>query len=409
MKRLEEYENAYRKLWFDSAVEADDSLWFAANNLNGIFKADKKTGRAQFLINFPKYPNDAARLYIACTLVKRKIVFAPCNAKEIAIYDIDKKELKTIPLDKQIMKHCKTALFFAAFEYGGFAYLIGMCYPGILRIDVTTYETYMIREPFERYYLKGNYDYKAHFRHSFAVRDNILYLPAICENGLICMDMETCKCEFLEVLPEDSRAWDVHVINNHIVTWGMDFKISNYDLKTKKISVTHVENEGKYLEEGSYLVPNGNKLWVFRLDSKGVINYDIETGKIIDEIKNINSFSAGMNQSYARFLSDVVVLSRCYWDGTLWVFNSILNEFVRINDYGKIERKCFWAAREWDIFEYMQSRNQSENMISMESANDNLLNYMALIKNKNLDKKYRGERFYGEMIYKKVSSFLQEV
>lgn len=409
MKRLTEYENAYRKLWFDSVVEVDDSLWFAANNLNGIFRADKETGKSQFVTNFPQYPNYAVRLYIACTLVKRKIVFAPCNAKEIAIYDIDRKEIKTISLDKQIVKHCKSALFFAAFEYEGFAYLIGMSYPGILKIDVTTYESYIIEGPFERYYFKGKYDYKAHFRHSFAVKDNILYLPAICENGLICMDMKSCKCDFLEILPKGSRAWDVCVINNRLLTWGMNFKISNYDLKTKKIKITDVENDGKYLEEGAYLVPNGTKLWIFRLDSKGVISYDIETGEIIGEIKDINSFSPGMNQSYARYLSDVVILSKGYWDNKFWVFNSIINEFVRVDSVGKIEKKCFWADHKWNIFEYLERGTQNENVIATEFANTDLLTFMALIKNKNQKKNCKDECFYGEIIYKKTLSFLQEV
>lgn len=409
MKRLEDYENAYRKLWFDSAVEADGSLWFAANNLNGIFKADKETGKSQFITNFSQYPNFAVRLYGACTFVKRKIVFAPCNAKEVAIYDIDKKELITIPLEKRIVKHCKSALFFAAFEYEGFAYLIGMSYPGILKIDVTTYESIVIGEPYERYYVKGKYNYKGYFRHSFAVKDNILYLPAICENGLVCMDMKSRKCEFLEVLPEHSRAWDICVTNNHILTWGVDFKISNYDLTTKKIKITDVENDGKYLEEGAYLIPNSTKLWVFRLDSKGVISYDVETGEIIDEIKDINNFSPGMNQSYARYLSDVIILSRCYWDNKFWLFNSIINEFVWIDDHGKLDRMCFWADPEWNIFEYMKGGTQNENMIIMESANIDLLNFMLLIKNKNLDKNYKDKCFYGETIYKKVSSLLQEV
>ncbi len=404
MKRLEEYENAYRKLWFDFAVEVDDSLWFAANNLNGIFKANKETGESQFITKFPQYPNYAVRLYVACTLVKRKIVFAPCNAKEVAIYDLDKKELNMIPLDKRDIEHCKSALFFAAFEYEGFAYLIGMCYPGILKIDVSTYELNVIREPFERYYVKGEYDYKSHFRHSFVVRDNFLYLPSICENGLVCMDMTNHKCEFLEVFPQNSKAWDVCIIDNQVLTWGADFKLSNYNLETKEIKVTDVENDGKYLEEGAYLVPNNTKLWIFRLDSKGVISYDIKTGEIIEKFKDINSFSAGMNQSYSRYLSDVVSLSRCYWDNKYWIFNSIINEFVRIDDFGKIERKCFWADYKWNIFEYMQSKNQ--NLIGMESTNICLLNFISLIKNESHDKSYREGCFYGETIYKKVSSFL---
>lgn len=407
MKRLEEYENVYRKLWFDSAVEADGSLWFVANNLNGIFRANKETGESQFLTNFSQYPNQAVRLYIACTLVDRKIVFAPCNAKEIAVYDIDKEELVTIPLDKRTVQKCKSALFFAAFEYEGFAYLVGMSYPGIVRVDMTSHQLYEIREPFERYYRKGKYDYKPHFRHSFVIRDNILYLPAICENGLVCMDMKTCNCEFLEVLPKGSKAWDVCVVNGHILTWGMDFRISNYHPGTKKLKVTDVENDGKYSEEGAYLVPNGNKLWVFRLDSRGVLSYDIEAGEIIDELKDVNSFSAGMNKSYARFLSDVVVLSRCYWNDKFWVFNSIINEFVRIDDFGKIERKCFRADSKWNIFEYMSSR-RNENGITTEAADMDLIDFMALIKNRKLDRGSGGGYFYGEMIYKKATSLLQE-
>ena len=409
MKRLEEYENAYRKLWFDSAVEADGSLWFAASNLNGIFKADKKTGKSQFITNFPQYPNYAVRLYIACTLVRRKIVFAPCNAKEISIYDIDKKELNTIPLDKRTVEHCKSALFYAAFEYEGFAYLIGMSYPGILKIDVDTYEVSIIRGPFERYYTRGEYDYEAHFRHSVTLKDNILYLPAIRENGLVCMNMETCNCEFLEVLPGDSKAWDVCIINNHILTWSMDFKISNYDLETKNVKITDVENDGKYSEEGAYLVSNDTKLWIFRLDSKSVLNYDIETGEIIEELKDINNFPAGVNQSYSRYLSDVISLSRCYWDKKYWIFNSIINEFVRIDAFGKIERKCFWADYKWNIFEYMLSENQDGGMIRTESVNANLLHLMELVKSKSKEKDDRGECFFGETIYKKVSSFLQEI
>jgi len=354
MEIAQHYRNSYRKLWFESVVEVNGEIWFSASNLNGIFRADRESGESQFVINFPHYPNDALRLYSACVLIKGKIVFAPCSAKDIAVYDIQKNEIKTIELEQKIVDQCKSSLFLAAFEYKGFAYLIGAAYPAILKVDIMNFEIRNITTPFEQYrHIESNYDKT--FGSSFVIKNDMLYLPILYRNNVLCMDLNTYKCNFLEVLPQKSRAWDLCIVNDTLLIWGTDFKLSLFNLNTEKIKVFDIENDTKYEQSGAFLIPYKNKVMIFRARSKNVIVFDIDTGKVIGELQNINYFSKGFNKDYTYLLGDAIIMSRCFWSNEYWLLNGTVNEYYAIKENGEIKKRCFIANMSWNMFNYLNS------------------------------------------------------
>ena len=399
MEKLRYYDNAYRRLWFESSVEVDEDIWFAASNVNGIFRADKKTGEAQFITNFPEYSANAIRLYAACVLVQKKIVFAPCNAREVVIFSLETRKIKIINLKKELLKCREGGLFFSAFEYKGFAWIIGMTYPAILKIDVNTYEVCTITEPFKRYTRNGIYECKMYFRHGFEIYDDKLYLPALCENGLVCMDLSTYKCELIEVLPDNSKAWDLCIAGEYLFTWGINYKLSRFHLKTGENRIFDIENDTENNQSGAFLIPGEKEVLVFPLLSKKVFVFRIEKGNIVKESRYTESLLKEFHVDYSYNCGNALILSKVHWNQKYWLFTSISNEYILVDQEGNIDRICFFAKREWDMASYLTFGGMKENKIIIEKNDRDLINLMLSVLAQGSYNKERSGFIYGKKIY----------
>ncbi len=87
-----------KKVIVQCGIQINNEYWFAAGNTNGLFKKNLSSGQLSFVGFFLNETNTQFRAYTDVKLVDNKLVFTPCFAKRIAIYDLEKKEFSDMAL-----------------------------------------------------------------------------------------------------------------------------------------------------------------------------------------------------------------------------------------------------------------------------------------------------------------------
>lgn len=85
------------KLYFYDAIVFDNHLWFAADNMNGLFNYDMEQKKVKYITHFDKYEKWKRGLFIRQYLVGRNIYFVPYYAQDLAIYNLDSGKMEYRP------------------------------------------------------------------------------------------------------------------------------------------------------------------------------------------------------------------------------------------------------------------------------------------------------------------------
>jgi len=83
------------KVIVQCGIQINDEYWFAAGNTNGLFKKNLLTGELFFIGSFPDEEKIQFRAYTDVKLVDNKLIFTPCYAKRIAVYDLEEQKFIT--------------------------------------------------------------------------------------------------------------------------------------------------------------------------------------------------------------------------------------------------------------------------------------------------------------------------
>ena len=78
------------------AVKINEYIYASNLDYNGLFKIDSTSGRREFLGYFPEESIDLTDMHRIAFLYKGKIFFIPYNARNMHLYDIQKKEFTMI-------------------------------------------------------------------------------------------------------------------------------------------------------------------------------------------------------------------------------------------------------------------------------------------------------------------------
>ena len=84
----------------------DNIIYCSAENYNGLYALNVETGESNFISFFPDENIETDSLYRQSVVFDRKVFFIPDNARNIVIFDVDKKIMETIshPVDKSYLK-----------------------------------------------------------------------------------------------------------------------------------------------------------------------------------------------------------------------------------------------------------------------------------------------------------------
>jgi hypothetical protein len=174
----------------------DRSAYAFAVFFNAIIKWAPKEYTAEIVATVPN--EEGAYLYIDRVRCNDKIAFAPYRAQEIAIYDAVADTILKLPLPRPKIDYIslQNAKFSSAHVYENYVFLLPISYPGIVRIDMNTYEVRCIDD-----WLINNMDlYRKCTNHelvSLMGRSQLIngqiYAPFDRFPALLIFDCESCK------------------------------------------------------------------------------------------------------------------------------------------------------------------------------------------------------------------------
>ncbi len=84
------------KIWYEDSVVIDRDIWFAASNLNGLFRCNLDSKEIFFEAFFDKESVDTVCLFSNVCIYNNRLYFIPVWARQLYIYDITKREMQTI-------------------------------------------------------------------------------------------------------------------------------------------------------------------------------------------------------------------------------------------------------------------------------------------------------------------------
>lgn len=290
----EEYKENYWNICMFDATEDTDRLWFWEWNRSALFEVDKHTG----IINrISKYEAGTERTPLYSRVVKfgNKIFCIPHRVNNIAIYDLENKEYRKIDIkgDTRWKERQYDISFYAVETYQHWMFLIGYRCSTVIKVDM---DKEQIVDHVELYRGIEKNTNTLYFSKQTVIVDGKLYIPALEDNWIFVVDIETMKYErqiingvatgFSGICYDGEVFWIALKKGELLIQWNQK------DNSSKSLSL-HLE--GRELNaniEFSELIMNGDTLWLFPFHSNDVVLFKADTGEVepAEEINRVCDF-----------------------------------------------------------------------------------------------------------------------
>ncbi len=100
---MDGYFNDYKvNVRIGDGTVCDGFLWFSNTESNGLYRTNIKSKVTEFVDYFPDGERGAYFMHKRCFSYGKRLVFVPAYARNISIYDVEKKEFHTIGFDNDI-------------------------------------------------------------------------------------------------------------------------------------------------------------------------------------------------------------------------------------------------------------------------------------------------------------------
>lgn len=339
-----------KALFFENIGDDGRNFWFSEFDYNALFKIDKESWKAEFIGFFPNENFVQERLYISMAMYYGKIYFAPHNADEIAVYDIERKKFKKIPIPiprKREFLIEESGKFFRTVSVEEKVYFIPYYYPGILcydtKNDVFSYFDDWINEIEEKRVNQWGYFLEVIFV------ENRLILPCACADAVVILDLSVQKSYILNTEKTSylCKFCGICYANKYFYLISADGTIQKRKLKEEKeeikiIKLPNLEFDEiefypvKSLNEYIYLFPFGQ--------NKGIrFNMNNEQWEVIDWFSNKEKFEKKWCQFLFAFPTD----------GKLYAETGNSHYLVEYDfNYGnKYKKQLFPSPKDSDLIE----------------------------------------------------------
>ena len=131
------------QLMFETIAIKGNIGYASAYEMNGLYEVNISSGECTFIANFDE-PITYMRLHSRAVRIKDKVFFVPGSGSNLSVFDVNDKSLRAIPIPAataEVFKFYNTYMkFIDAIHHGNYLWLIPSTYPGILRMDLDTYE-----------------------------------------------------------------------------------------------------------------------------------------------------------------------------------------------------------------------------------------------------------------------------
>lgn len=186
------------QLTFKTIVIKGNTGYASAYEKNGLYEVNIKTGECTFLGNFKEKALKRG-LHSKAVRIKNKVFFVPDAADSIAVYDIEMQDISSISLP--IITAGKNRFYSAdmkfidALQQGNFLWLIPSTFPGVLRLNLITYEYTL----FDSWIPKEGYIFRA----EACVEGNSFIIPSVNNNYVLKFNMNSQSAQSYRIGKEN--------------------------------------------------------------------------------------------------------------------------------------------------------------------------------------------------------------
>lgn len=233
----------------------DKILYLISSEFNMIYELNLITNKIELFENLPEEKFIQSNLYGNIIFSSGKLFLVPCCAEKIWIYNIKQNIWNAVEIpDTETNKQYK---FYGAFLYEEYIYMLGHYYPGIIRLDINTYNVVKININLQSKEI-SNYK-EGYFNWDYVIKENWLYAPIVNSNRILKLNLQTEEYQLIVVGSSNNRysgiVWDGKYFwlpprrNTPFVKWDGERYIKEYCLPKE------FEREQFYFC-GAYLIKN---------------------------------------------------------------------------------------------------------------------------------------------------------
>lgn len=191
-------------IFCDDFVIDANNIWFPSKYNNTFYFANLETKEAKCLCKFSDEKSFVARLFHGIIKYKNKIFMFPCEANNIAVYDITTNTVTTIRLDLRIIRRSywhnpDKTLFWKVVQVGKYIYAGGMGYKGIIKLDTETLETKCIDDWSEKVENSIEPNNDEVYIEDCLVDENYIYFPLCCMDAILQLNLQTDTTKLLRL------------------------------------------------------------------------------------------------------------------------------------------------------------------------------------------------------------------
>lgn len=221
--------NVKIKTMIEDCVVLDDTIWFCAQNFNGLYSMNLITKEVKLCGVFQNEMYSQCRLYATMKLVGRKIFLIPFFAKNIMVYDVDACCFTSIEIDEALVGSQGNMLFMGVQQYKNYLFIIPVQATVIIRLNTVDNSITYIKEWYEecKDILHGN----VYFRKQSILLDSKLYVPFFYANAVLELDCDTLKTTIYRIGKEKrgytgicfdgKKIWLAPTNDRRLVQWDM--------------------------------------------------------------------------------------------------------------------------------------------------------------------------------------------
>lgn len=313
--------------YFQDCIRIDKDIWFASGDYNGLYKYNLEEKTTERIAVFQHEPFHQGGLFIKMCRYKNNLIFVPQFAKRIYIFNIDNEILKDLTIPR-VEEDLQGPFFCDAIVYKEYIYMMGAKYPGILKVDLETYETEILDQWLEEYRIKTEINMNDIFLGIRGVEDyNNFWIPCYQCNKVLKIDMQTGDYCFYEVGRKENKYARIIKIDKLFVLVthnSEDFcRIVFWDASTDRCEELQIDMLA-YVDRD--IVECGDNIWVLSFVSNEI--YQVGVNDRIIKFYSVPDTSE-MQIIFAKVVDDELFF--CDYYTQVW---------YKVNNLGVIEKVC---------------------------------------------------------------------
>lgn len=277
------------KLSCGSLYEDETYCWFSELQFNAFYRVEKATMKPEFLFHFPEEALTQERLFGKPEKVGDWLVFSPVSAKNIVLYNLRTKEVKTLPLKKVL--DARRLKFVQGYKFANIivketiVYLIPSTYPAIVKLDLSTMSIKYLDQWVDKVENVLAQDRNVHMNAYFTsgiTSQNKILLPFACVNQLCSFNTEKESFELLEI-KGDAAAFNGIAFDgfNYWLTPKIGATVTKWNPETGETQCLELENswpDGPPIVQSPLIA--GNKLQLMAGIDSRYYEVNVESGEI---------------------------------------------------------------------------------------------------------------------------------